>query len=110
MTTIPASVASIHSIFSKHLADLEAAGERPSTYVYRFDNGTCLNVDGPKATIVGLLQASRFGWEETESRQYVHILNGKLEATDVVSFRLARKLEIEKLRGMLAMLETPVAA
>lgn len=110
MTTIPASVASIHSIFSKHLHELEAAGEKPTVYVYRFDNGTFLNVDGPKATIVGLLQATRFGWEETEARQYINILNGRMEMTDVVSFRLARKLEIEKLRGMLARLELPVAA
>lgn len=110
MTTIPASTAGIHSVFTKHLLDLEAAGEKPGVYVYRFDNSTCLNVDGAEPRIVGLLQATHFNWLETEVGKHSDIRNGRGEVTEVVSFRLARKLELVKLRGMIATLETPVAA
>jgi hypothetical protein len=102
--TIPASTASIHAVLSKHLADLEAAGERPCHYVYRFDNSTYLRVT-EKVTIVGLLQASTFEGDETEDRHYSHFRNRRGDYTDIVSFRLARKLDMEKLQGMLIELE-----
>lgn len=104
MTTIPSSSASIHAVLSRHLADIEAAGPRQGKYVYRFDNGMCLRITD-KITIVGLLQASMFDGEETEFPMYSNVRNRRGDSTDLISFRLARKLDMEKLRGMLDELE-----
>ncbi|GGD31535.1 hypothetical protein [Aureimonas glaciei] len=92
------------------LMELETAGDQPGVYVYHFDNGTCLNVEGEKPVIRSLLSASRFDSSETETKTHGHIRNGRGEVTEVISFRLARKLAVKKMRAQIEKLRPRIAA